>query len=457
MHGNIHAISYLGVILEIAGISMLLPILVGGLFGDGVYFPFLIAAVLSFVLGSFLDRRFAKGDLDFGSIMLLASMSLVVVSLIGAIPYLFFLPPLDAVFESISGFTTTGLTAVLPEQLPKSIIFWRSMTQWLGGLGALFFFVLTLSRTGISSYHLYRSEGNERIDASAYRKMTRMGLIYLSYTGLGVALFALAGMPVFDAVAHSFSTVSTGGFSTRNDSLASFGSPLVNAVAFLLMVLGATSFVLHDKLWRRDFISYLWNQEARLFWILFAAFSVLLLVSGSGIGSLFHAASALTTTGLTVSSLDAGSGAFLIIILMLIGGFACSPAGGLKLTRVFVAAKGVWWHSKKLLLPREAVVPLKIGATSLATQEILDIFFFVLTYLALLGISAAALSLMGYPLLVSFFQAASAQGTVGLSLVPVAAMPAAAKAVLIFSMLLGRLEIFPFLAFLVALSKVRRH
>lgn len=457
MPRNSYVVSYLGVVLELTGLFLIIPIIVGGMFGEGVYFPFLLAALVSFSAGSVLSRHFPRGELDFASSMVLASLSFIVVSLVGAIPYMFYIQPVDAVFESVSGFTTTGLTTVLPEGLPKSLLFWRSLTQWLGGLGILLVFMLMLPSIGMASYYHNKSEGGKRVQAGVYHSMKRTGVIYVSYTLLGMFLFFLAGMPVFDAAAHSMTSVSTGGFSTRNDSLASFGSPLVGIVASLLMILGATSFIIHDRLWRRRFASYFKNPEARLFWIVIALFSMLLFVSGSEIrNSFFIVISALTTTGFTVSGVSGGTAAFIILIVMLAGGFAGSTAGGLKLIRVFVAGKGLYWHVKKLLLPREAVVPFRAGDAFLKTPELLKILLFILAYIVFLGISAVALSVMGYPPLVSLFQAASAQGTVGLSLVPVASMPAAAKFMLMANMLLGRLEIFPILALAVALFKIKR-
>ncbi len=141
---------------------------------------------------------------------------------------------------------------------------------------------------------------------------------------------------------------------------------------------------------------------------------------------------------------------------MLIGGFAGSTAGGLKLIRVYAIGKGIYWFGKKLLLPRQAVVPFRVGRSFLRAQDMLRIFLFVLTYIILLGTTTIALSLLGYSPMVSFFQAASAQGTVGMSLVPIASLPGAAKLLLIANMLLGRLEIFPILAMVMSLFRIKR-
>jgi len=167
--------------------------------------------------------------------------------------------------------------------------------------------------------------------------------------------------------------------------------------------------------------------------------------------------SALTTTGFTVSELNSGAMAFLLSILMLAGGFVGSTAGGLKLLRVFVVGKGLYWFGKKFLLPREAILPFRAGQAFLKASSMLKIFIFVFTYLLLLGITTIAISLLGYPPMVSFFQSAAAQGNSAMSLIPIASLPAAAKILLIFNMLLGRLEIFPFIAMLIFLLRIRRY
>jgi trk system potassium uptake protein TrkH len=449
--------SYLGVVLELTGMLLIVPIIVSGIFGEGIYLPFMVAAIASFSVGTVLDKHFTRGELDFGSAMLLASLSFLVVSAVGAVPYLQHLHPVDALFESVSGFTTTGLTTVSPEVLPRSVLLWRSLTQWLGGIGILLIFMLMLPSMGISSYFLYQAEGRERIEAGVYNSMKRISVIYFAYTVLGIALFALAGMGAFDAVAHGLTSVSTGGFSTRSGSLASFNNPWVNAVACLLMILGATSFLVHDRLWSRRFLPYLKNPEARLFWSVLLIFTLLLVAIGGGLfQSLFHSVSALTTTGFRVSEISAGTGAFLLALLFMAGGFAGSTAGGLKLIRVYAIGKGIYWFGKKTLLPHEAVIPFRIGQTFLRAPAMIRIFLFVIAYLILLGITTVALSLLGYPPLVSFFQAASAQGTVGMSLVPIASLPWAAKALLMANMLLGRLEIFPFLALFMAVIGIKK-
>ncbi len=154
--------SYIGVILEILGILALIPIIVAWIFNENVYTLFFITAIISFVLGTILDKKFTKKELTLGSAMVIAILSLVAVSIVGSIPYLFYVTPLNAFFESVSGFTTTGLSVLDATALPYSLLFWRSFTQWIGGIGILLIFLVLAGSPGISSYHLYRAEAKEK-------------------------------------------------------------------------------------------------------------------------------------------------------------------------------------------------------------------------------------------------------------------------------------------------------
>lgn len=445
--------SYLGLILEINGILTLIPLFVSALSADGLYLPFIVAALLSFLSGLALDRRFQKSDLTLGSAVVIAALSFILISLIGSIPFMASVPPADALFESISGFTTTGLTVVDPETLPVSLLFWRSFTQWIGGAGILVIFLALVGSPGMSSYYLYKAqEGGERIEAGVRHTVRKIFIIYLSYTFLGILLYALAGMPLFDSVLVSFSSVSTGGFTPKSASIGAYGSPLIEAVAVLMMVLGATSFFVHSRLWQRRLRDYVTNPETRFFWAILALFIPLLALSLLSLGDalrhgVFNAFSALTGTGFTTlsGSIIPGTSKFLIILLMIVGGYAGSTAGGLKLVRSGIIMKSFAWLGKKISLPEEAVVPMKFGDRAIKYRELTIIALFVNIYLIIMFLSTIALTFMGYTPIDSLYQVASAEGTVGLSTLDISGMNPAGKGILMANMLLGRLEIFPFL------------
>ncbi len=457
-------LSYLGLVLVTLSFFMLLPLAVSFVYGEGVYIPFILGAFVSLALGTLLSRKFEREPLTLGPAMVLAGITFVTISLIGSIAYLDHLQPIDAVFESVSGFTTTGLTTVNPETLPYSILFFRSLTQWIGGIGILVIFLLLLSSPGMSSYYIYRAEGGtHRIEAGVYSTVKRMFMIYGIYTAAGVVLLTLAGMPLFDSLTHTFTSLSTGGFSLKNGSIGSYNSVLVEIVAIFLMILGSTSFFLHNRIFRKDFPEYVKNSETRLFWVLIAVFSLLLSVSflsspepvRSGV---FHAFSALTTTGYTLGNMTYPElSKLLLIMLMIAGGFAGSTAGGLKLVRVGILGKAMIWVSKKISYPVSAVIPFKFSGRIVREEELSIISLFSFIYILVLVLSTLALTFMGHPPIDSFFVSASAEGTVGLTTIDIAGMNPLAKLILMADMLLGRLEILPFFVLFYALySALRR-
>ncbi len=455
--------SYLGFVLVALAVSMLIPFFASFVFDDGVYIPFLLGAFISFVIGIILIKRFRRETLTLGAAMVLAGLSFLVVSLLGTVVYLDHMQPLDALFESVSGFTTTGFTTVAPETLPYSILLWRSLTQWLGGLGTLVMIILLLSSPGLSVYYMYKAEAKTfKLEANVLRSAKKIFTIYGVYTLAGIVLFMLAGMPAFDSLNHSLTAVSSGGFSVKNGSLGYYSSFMIEIVAIILMIIGATSIFIHTKLFEGKLKIYLRNSEAQLFWLFTVIFSVLLTLSFLPLADpvrsgVFHTFSALTSNAfsLGVASYPELS-KFILVMAMLIGGCAGSLAGGLRLVRVGILGKAVTWISKKIFYPTSAVVPFKFGRKTIDDQELTIISLFSFTYLIILVISSMLFSFMGYAPADAFFVSASAEGNVGLTTISVAAMNPAGKVLLMIDMLLGRLEILPFFVlFFVIYSRLK--
>ncbi|MBI4020272.1 MAG: TrkH family potassium uptake protein [Candidatus Aenigmarchaeota archaeon] len=451
--------SYLGTLLEIMGILLIMPLFVSILAGEGISFLFIAAAIASFAAGTALDRRFRKGKLDGSSVMVLALAGLVSFSIIGMVPYLSVTGPVNALFESVSGFTTTGLTVLDPEALPAGLLFWRGFTQWIGAAGIIMFFFLLVDSQGISSNYLYGDEVGEEEKAPLIRKaLAAFGL----YTVLGIVLLSLAGMPPLDAVAHSFSGISTGGFSTREGSIGAFNSQAVNLVMIILMVLGGTSFFLHTKIFSGNPKSYLKDYEARVFWGMVVVFSILLVSAsftgwgGNMLSAVFTTVSALTTSGFYTASPAPGFASLLIIILVIIGGFSASASGGLKIVRVGAMGKAFPWIARKLSYPREAVIPLKLGGKAVKPQEFTIITLFIFVYIMMLVASTAVLSFLGISIADSFFVSASAASNAAFSPIGLGAMHWAGKAVLMAVMVVGRLEVLPLFVFIRHLLQARK-
>ena len=444
-------VSYTGISLEILGISMLVPILISWIYAEDVFVPYALGALISLGFGFVLSWKFERQPLDLSSAMVLTILAFLVVSLIGTIPYANYLNPVDSLFESVSGFTTTGLTTLNPENLPKSLVFWRSLTQWLGGAGILVIALMLLSSPGSSSYYLYRSEGVHRVGPGEYAKIKRLLLIFSIFTVAGIAMLASAGMTIFDAIIHGFSAISTGGFSSKVTSIGFYSSSLIEFIIVILTILGATSFFIHDKIFRGKFLRYVRNGETKTFWVLAVVGSVLVSLSllnqanwlTSGI---FHTFSALTTSGFYTSSYEfSGLTKILMALLMIVGGFAGSTAGGLKLVRIGIFGKSITWLAKRVSSPLSAVIPVKFDGRIIKEQELSIISMFSLIYVIVLVVSSLGLSSLGYSPIDSFYVAASAEGNVGLSSIDIPGMDAAGKTILMTDMIIGRLEILPFL------------
>jgi trk system potassium uptake protein TrkH len=290
----------------------------------------------------------------------------------------------------------------------------------------------------------------------------RIFIIYGIYTVTGIVLLALAGMPLFDSVNHAFTSIATGGFSVNNESIGAYNNPFIEIVMILMMVLGATSFFLHDRLFKRKFTEYVKNSEVRLFWITVVVFSLLVSISFlSGYEpfrtGIFQTFSAITGSGFTLVSAYPEISKILLPILMIMGGFAGSTAGGLKLVRVGILGKAVSWISKKISYPSSAVVPFKFNRKVIREEDLTIISVFSFIYILILVVSTLVLSFSGYTPIDSFFVSASAEGTVGLTTIDIAGMNLPAKAMLMIDMLLGRLEILPFFVLFYSIfSSVRR-
>ena len=447
-------LSYLGLVLEIFGIFALLPNIIAWIYGEQTFIPFLVSAIIAFVSGIMLEKRFERGELDLSSAMVLSALSFIFISLIGSIPYLAYTDPVSAAFESFSGFTTTGLSVFKPETLPYSILFWRSLTQWLGGLGILLIFLLLMPSPGMSSFYIYEAEqAGQKVETNVHNSVRKTAIIYCVYTAIGIFALLIAGMPAFDSISTMFSTISTGGFSVHSESIAYYNSVLIEFIISIFMIIGATSFFIHNKLFRKEFMYYIKNPETRIFWVLIAVFSIMLAFAfiPSPIPiekGIFHAVSALTTTGFTNTENIPELAMFLMIILMIIGGYAGSTAGGLKLIRIGIISKAFLWLIKKSSLPLSAVVQVKFDGRVVKDNELTIVSIFSFIYLFILLVSSMVISFLGYSPLDSFFIAASAEGTVGLSTIDIASMHVVGKIILIFNMLVGRLELIPLLVLL---------
>jgi trk system potassium uptake protein TrkH len=373
-----------------------------------------------------------------------------------------------ALFEAVSGWTTTGLSVVDVSTASRMILLWRSVMQLAGGAGlAIIMMSAIVGPTGVG---LSAAEGRSDQLVPQVRKSARLVLmIYSFYTIAGVMAYRLAGMSLFDAINHSFAAVSTGGFSTRVESIGYWNSIAVEAVTLPLMLLGNLSFVTAWFLWRGEMSSFVRNGEVRLVTVLVPVSAAALFIFtcarlyphlGKSLRvAVFESVSALTTTGFsTVSYGNWNSlGVLMLTVLMLIGGGTCSTAGGIKQFRIYVFWKLLIWELKRPSLPRTVVMKRSIweGTRRVFVEDarVRQIGVFVFLYLATFLVGAMILCACGYSIRDSIFEFASAIGTVGLSIgVTSASMPTPALWAEMLAMFLGRLE---FMVIIVSLLKMK--
>ena len=318
--------------------------------------------------------------------MVVASISWLIVSFLGSLPYIFLggMAWIDAYFEAMSGFTTTGMTLINnPENLSYSLLFWRAFTQWVGGVGIILLFILFIPHggLGIGVWRLYRAEAREeRLTARITDTVRRIWIIYLIYTLTCSALLWLVGFNYFEDLTHAFTTLSTGGFSTRSLSIKAFNNLYAEIIIVVFMFLGATNFLVHMRIFTGRFKALIKSVEIKAALIIITVFSLLttyeltIYNSQSFIDafriSIFQVVSILTTTGYTTTDIMSFPplSKALLMILMLIGGGIGSTGGAIKIIRIVILTKFVQNILLRSILPPGTVKPLKICETVVGEQ-----------------------------------------------------------------------------------------
>jgi len=432
----------------------------------------LIAATAAIYL--LVKFRFYSRELGRREGYLLVAGAWVAVSLVGMLPYLLsgLLGLSDAFFEAVSGLTTTGASVFggegrRVEAIPHGIQFWRHMTQWLGGVGIIVISVALLSFLGVGGYHLVRAEvpGGIVFERDRPRMVeVARGLwhFYLLITAVMVVLLWLAGMNLFDAACHAFSAISTGGFSTRDQSAAAF-SPLIQWLLVIFMFMAGTNFSLIEQLLRGRWRLVVNNAEWRLYCYTMLGAVVLGIFFTPYPGSLehhlrqviFQVVSITTTTGYASEDYEQWPAVMKIILfaLMFVGGCMGSTGGSIKPARILVFAKMVFRELHRMVYPH-GVRPIRVGQRVLETQVVSNILAFGFAYVVLFAFGTLVMGLSGYDFTASISASAACLGNIGPGLGAVgpsanwAHLPALTKWIMSFLMLFGRMEIFTFLILL---------
>lgn len=465
-----HVLRVLGLFLVIFSFTMLPPWLLALWAGDGEQFPFLSAFLLIFGMGGvlWLPVRRYKGNLRTRDGFIIATAFWVLVALAGALPLMLATSPhmgfTDAIFESMSGLTTTGATVLTGiDDLPLSIRYYRQQLNWLGGMGIVVLVVAILPALGIGGMQLYRAEMPGPIkDAKLTPRIadTAKSLWYI-YVGLTVVC-ALAywwgGMSVFDAICHSFATISTGGFSTHDASMGYFHSPALENLGAFFMILSGVNFALHFMVWHGKTLRPYLLDEENLFYmglvgVALSLIAVLLFFDkGMAMGdalrlSFFQVATFITNTGL--SSTDyynwPVAAQVLLLFISIVGGCAGSTAGGIKVMRFMLLLKqGA--REVQLLIHPQAVIPIKLGNRSVDARVTSAVWAFFAVYIAVFALLMLILTATGMNQETAFSAVVGTINNLGLGLGDVSSgfggVSDTGKWTLVVSMLLGRLEIF---------------
>ena len=451
-----------GILMIGIGVMCLIPLIIDLIFFefDVVSFivPSAIAIILGFLFVKYFDSYSSKRiRLKHG--MMISSFAWLWAGIIGGLVITLAtnIPIIDGVFESVSALTGTGITIFENvEALPYSILFFRALEQWIGGLGVIVVMLRFIMPGSISS-KLYQSEARDDKLKPSIKGTTRETLkIYGIFTLSGIILYVLAGMPLFDAVCNTFCIISTGGMGVKNANMGYYQNDLIYLISIIIMILGATSFLVHYKIIKTKGKSLIKDLQFKVLISVIAIVSLMLYFVSDIIPMelVFTVTSVITTTGASVASVDAMASwpAFVIICLMalmLIGGSSGSTVGAIKLVRAITFFKGIYASIKEILSPEGRIIPVKLNGNVISEKAIGEAGKFIVLYMIIIFVTWSLFCLFGYDPFKSLFASMSLQGNNGLELGIINhTMNPILKIVSMFNMWTGRLEIYPALVLL---------
>lgn len=463
-------LNILGFLLFITGIFMMLGISFSIYYGDDDIPALLLSGVGTSLIGAliwFITRKTDRLKLGKREGYLIVTLGWVIMSLFGALPFVVHgsIPSYtDAFFETMSGFTTTGASILTNiEALPHGLLFWRSFTHWIGGMGIIVLSIAILPFLGIGGMQLYQAEvagpSKDKLHPRVRETAKRLWAIYFLLTSAEVVLLLFGGMNLFDSLCHSFGTLATGGFSTRTQSIAYYNSAFIEYVILFFMFLGGTNFTLHYFALHGKINSYFKDDEFKFYLSLIAITvisltSYLVIANGTPIEKTFRNVafsilSILTSTGFATADYElwAPFASTFFLILLLLGACAGSTSGGVKMVRYQLLLKNSLVEVKRLLHPN-AIVPVRYNGKAVQSEIIAKVSAFVLTYLAIFALGSLLLAMTGLDLKSSMGSVAACMANIGPGLGQTgpagnySEITVFGKWLLSALMLLGRLELF---------------
>ncbi len=463
----------LGLLSVIISLTMIFPLIWSIVDGTDDMIPFLMSITIGIGIGVVLyllgDQRRKYTELNVREAFAVVSLAWVMASVIGALPYYLgeYLPTYtDAFFEAMSGFSTTGATVLTDiESNPRGILFWRSLTHWLGGMGIIVLSLAILPFIGVGGMQLFRAEvpgpTPEKLTPRIQQTALMLWVVYLIISAAEVVALLFCGLDLFDSLTHTFGTMATGGFSPYNDSIAAFRSPLIEWVIIIFMFLAGTNFVLH-LLALKGKLNVFWKDEEFRFYLKFTLLCIIIvttfLMFNNHYGnfsdtlriSTFQVISIMTTTGYVTSDFNLWPQVLrlLMLLLMFAGGCAGSTGGSMKQVRLLLLFKRVKVEVRRLLHPQQ-ILRVRFNGSVLGLDVISSVTAFYILYMMLFVVfSLVMVAVLGADLETGISSVAATLGNIGPGLAGVGAVENYAfinipgKLILSFCMLLGRLELF---------------
>lgn len=467
---NFRMITYvLGRILLTEGALMALPLVTGLLYGESAL-PFLIPMLLLAAIGVLLGLRKPKQTALYARDGLaVVALAWIVMSVFGALPFVVSgsIPHfIDAFFETVSGFTTTGATILTEvESLGRGILFWRSFTHWIGGMGVLVFVMAILPMSGAQGMHLMRAEApGPSVGKLVSRMRDTAKILYGIYFVMTVVLIVLllaGGMPLFDSCIHAFGTAGTGGFSNRNASVGAYDSVYFDVIISIFMLLFGVNFNLYYFLLIKRFKDMFRSEELRAYLGIVAAAVILIAINISHMydsfwtglrHALFQVSTIITTTGYATTDFNLwpSFSKTVLVLLMFVGACAGSTGGGMKVSRWVILSKASYSDMRQMLHPNSVSV-VRFEGKPVPEKTLRGIYLYLAVYVLVYAVSMLLLSLEGFDMTTTFTAVTACINNIGPGLEMVgpmgnfSAFSAASKLLLSFDMLAGRLELFPML------------
>lgn len=468
LHGR-SILNILGVLIILNGfcISLCLPFSLH--YEEESWKAIAISAGLSFLIGgiAYGSTISARESIKKREGYLIVGLGWIILSLFGSLPYYLSgaIPEYtDAFFETMSGYTTTGASILTDiEALPKGLLFWRSMTQWIGGMGMIVLAVAILPILGVGGMQLFSAEASgisyDKLQPRIKDTAKRLYIIYIGMTAITCALLMYGGMDFFDGINHALTTLSTGGFSTKNASIGYWDSAFIQYVIIAFMFIGGTNFVMLYLMLKGNFRKPFENEEFKFYVILVLAVTILvttvLFVNGHGAlektfrDALFQVISIVTTTGFATADFTHWGAilTWIFFLLMFTGASAGSTSGGIKIVRHVLVAKNSVIELKRLLHP-SAIIPVRYSGKPVKYEITSNTLAFVIIYITIFGVGSLVMTLMGMDVISAVGAVATSLGNVGPGLGDVgpssnfASVHTEGKWFLAFLMMLGRLELF---------------